>query len=344
MTDGPREISAAWEKLAGLLLSLRKAAGLTQTDVAKRLRTSQARLSKIETCRARPTREEIGVFASSLQLDEPDRRLLDDAFERLARNDAAWAAFSRLTDDRRDAAIERASRPRSSSGGGGGEHDVLSNREAARVGNAAGRNALLATARHSPDSAERHAAADYLKQLTDPTIREDLYTMALGPAGADMGGVTDSPEFLDDTFVQLRAAQGLVRLKDARAASVLRDLIERMADEDPVKPIAATTLMTVGDPGGAYVLRHLASHPGDDREDIRIRTSAVKGLASSRSKIAQEYLLDLLDSNEPLVQLDAALELVARGHEAAHNILRQLAGDVRLPWADRDAARKHARD
>lgn len=62
---------------------MRRARGLTGTDLARRAGMSQSKVSKIETAKAGPTREDVEALARGLDLTEQERERLADEAERL---------------------------------------------------------------------------------------------------------------------------------------------------------------------------------------------------------------------------------------------------------------------
>ena len=71
------------ESLGTTLARLRAAAGLTGTELARRVRTSQSKISRLENDKGVPNPREVARLARALDADEAQVRLLVDRAERL---------------------------------------------------------------------------------------------------------------------------------------------------------------------------------------------------------------------------------------------------------------------
>jgi transcriptional regulator with XRE-family HTH domain len=86
----------ARRQLASKLLELRRRAGLSGADLARRLSTNQPRVSRIETGRSIPSVDDVRAWAEATQATPEEVAELGDLVRRLATETTSWRILHRL--------------------------------------------------------------------------------------------------------------------------------------------------------------------------------------------------------------------------------------------------------
>jgi transcriptional regulator with XRE-family HTH domain len=84
------------QELGRKLLELRRKAGLSGADLARRLNTNQPRISRIETGRSVPSLDDVRAWAAATDADPDEVAVLAGLVQRLATEATSWRILHRL--------------------------------------------------------------------------------------------------------------------------------------------------------------------------------------------------------------------------------------------------------